>query len=68
MDMPLGVVRTRIYFDPSLDYASVRFEAMGTIENAGAVVEKIMARKEEAARRLMEEPDVSQFEMPAAHK
>ena len=65
MNMPIGAVRTRFFFDPDSDYASVRFEAMGV--EAGCI-DAIMARKDEAAKRLLEEPDVSQFVMPTASK
>lgn len=65
MNLPLGVVRTRFYFEESLDYASIRFEAMGVEADC---IDFVMERKEEAARRLMEEPDVSQFEMPTADR
>ncbi len=65
MNMPLGVVRTRFFFDPESTYASVRFEALGVEADC---VDIIMKRKEEASKRLMEEPDVSQFVMPSASK
>lgn len=63
MNLPIGVVRTRFYFDPELDYASIRFEAMGVEPEC---IDTVMERKEEAKQRLMEEPDVSQFEAPTA--
>jgi len=65
MDLPIGVVRTRFYFDPDSTYASVRFEAMGV---EGDCIDGVIARKDEACKRLLEEPDVSQFEMPSASK
>lgn len=65
MKLPMGCIRTRFFFDPELDYASVRFEALGV---EGDCVDGVLARKEEAAARLLEEPDVSQFEMPAADR
>jgi hypothetical protein len=65
MNIPLGAVRTRFYFEDGLDYASVRFEALGVEADA---IEGVIARKEEAAKRLQQEPDVSQFEMPSADK
>lgn len=65
MKLPLGAVRTRFYFDPESDFASVRFEAMGVEADC---IDAVLARKDEATQRLMEEPDVSQFEMPAADK
>lgn len=63
MNLPLGVVRTRIFLDPDASYASVRFEALGVEADN---IDAVMSRKDEATKRLMEEPDVSQFEMPAA--
>ena len=66
MNIPLGVVRTRLFFDPdNQDYASIRFEALGVEADN---IDAVMARKAEATLRLMEEPDVSQFEMPKANK
>jgi len=65
MNIPIGVVRTRIFFDPESSYASVRFEALGVEEDS---IDIILERKNEAMLRLMEEPDVSQFEMPKAGK
>jgi hypothetical protein len=65
MNMPIGAVRTRFFMDPDSDWASVRFEALGVEPDC---IDGIMARKEEAGKRLMEEPDVSDFELPAASK
>ena len=65
MNLPIGVVRTRIFLDPDSSYASVRFDALGVEADN---IDTIMARKDEATKRLMEEPDVSQFEMPKAGK
>jgi hypothetical protein len=65
MELPIGVVRTRFFFDPELDYASIRFEALGV---EGDCIDGVIARKAEAAKRLLEEPDVSQFELPTADK
>ena len=65
MNIPLGVVRTRFYFDPDSDYASIRFEAMGVEADC---IDMVMERKEEALARLFQEPDVSSFEMPTADK
>jgi hypothetical protein len=65
MDISLSVVRTRFFFDPESEYASVRFEAVGVgPENFDALLE----RKAEAERRLQQEPDVSQFEMPTSSR
>jgi hypothetical protein len=65
MNIPLGVVRTRIFLDPDSTYASVRFEALGVDQEN---IDAALSRKDEAAARLAEEPDVSQFEMPTADK
>jgi hypothetical protein len=65
MNVPLGVVRTRFFFDSEADYASVRFDAMGVEADC---VDVVMERKEEALARLLEEPDVSGFELPTADK
>lgn len=65
MNLPLGVVRTRFYFDSSLDYASVRFEALGVEPDC---IDTVLERKSEAQQRLLEEPDVSQFVMPTADR
>jgi hypothetical protein len=61
MNLPLGAVRTKFFLDPDSEYASVRFEAVSV---EGECVDAVIARKAEAAKRLMEEPDVSSFEMP----
>lgn len=63
MNIPLGAVRTRFYLDADSDYASIRFEALGVEVDC---IDSVITRKPEAAKRLMEEPDVSQFELPAA--
>lgn len=63
MNVPLGAIRTQFFFDKDSDYASIRFKAVGL---EAECLDFVMARKDEAAMRLMEEPDVSQFVMPAA--
>jgi len=65
MNIPIGAVRTRFFMDPDSDFASVRFEALGIEADC---IDGVIARKDEANTRLMEEPDVSQFEMPNASK
>jgi hypothetical protein len=65
MNLPIGVVRTRFFLDPDSAFASVRFEALGVEADC---IDGVIARKEEASKRLTEEPDVSQFEMPTASK
>jgi len=65
MGLSLGIVRTRFFFDPDSAYASVRFEAMGIEVDD---MDTLFGRKEEGTRRLQQEPDVSQFEMPVASK
>jgi hypothetical protein len=54
---PVGVV-TEVSFDDAVSYASLRFGNPMPNE----ALEVCFARKEEAAARLMVEPDVSQFE------
>ena len=61
MNIPLGAVRTKFFLDPDSDYASVRFDAVSVEADC---IDAVMERKAEAAKRLMEEPDVSSFEMP----
>jgi hypothetical protein len=61
MNIPIGVVKTRLFFEPDTEYASVRFDAIGVEADD---IDTILARKEEASKRLTEEPDVSAFEMP----
>ena len=65
MNVPLGVVRTKFFFDPDSDYPSVRFDAVGVEPDC---IDFVIDRKEEAMARLLEAPDVSQFEMPAAER
>jgi hypothetical protein len=65
MNIPLSVVKTRIFLDPDSTYASVRFEPLGVDEKN---IDILIDRKDEAAARLRQEPDVSQFEMPKASR
>ena len=58
--MPVTAALTKIYFDPSSTYASIRFDAAGV----NPVFELTQARQSEARHRLMQEPDVSSFELP----
>lgn len=65
MNIPVSVVKTRVFLDPDSTYASVRFEAKGV---EGDNLNALTARKVEAMSRLKQEPDVSSFEMPKAGK
>jgi hypothetical protein len=62
--VPVAAVTTEIFFDPSSTYASLRFEATGV----NPVFELTVTRKDEARHRLLQEPDVSNFEMPTPGK
>lgn len=56
---PYGVI-TEITFDDSRSYPSLRFGNPRPVDND--VLGVVMARREEARKRLLTEPDVSQFE------
>ena len=58
--VPVTAVTTRIFFDPSSTFASVRFEASGP----NKIFSLTQSRVTEARHRLMQEPDVSTFELP----
>lgn len=58
--VPVTAVVTKIYFDPSSTYASVRFDVAGANSNFA----ETSSRSGEARHRLMQEPDVSTFELP----
>lgn len=58
--VPVTAVATRIFFDPSSTFASIRFDA----EGVNSAFELTMARFDEARHRLLQEPDTSGFEMP----
>ena len=60
LQVPVSAVLTKLYFDPTSTFASVRFEPIG----ANPVFELTQARTNEARHRLMQEPDVSTFEPP----
>ncbi len=60
---PVGVI-TEITLDHTNDYASPRF-AMGHPLDGGSIG-MFIERKDEARKRLMTEPDVSQYEPPKA--
>lgn len=62
--VPVTAVATKIYFDPGSSYASIRFDAVGP----NPVYAETASRKEEARHRLMQEPDVSAFELPKTGK
>jgi hypothetical protein len=63
MEIPLGAVRTKFYFDPDSTYASVRLEAVTVDADLAKLAGE---RAEEALQRVTIEPDVSKFEPPAA--
>lgn len=58
--VPVGAVVTKLFFDPSNTYASLRFDVVAP-NKAYATTR---ARQSEARHRLMQEPDVSGFELP----
>lgn len=60
LNAPVSAVVTKLYFDPSSTYASVRFDVV----EPNSVFELTLARHEEARHRLLQEPDVSTFEIP----
>ena len=62
--VPVSAVTTKLFFDPSSTYVSLRFEPIGVNPS----FELTARRQNEARHRLMQEPDVSAFEMPAAKK
>lgn len=62
--LPVYAVATRIHFDPNSTYASLRFD----VEGPNPIAAHVMGRREEARHRLMQEPDVSNFEMPTSGK
>lgn len=59
---PAQSVVTRFFLDPKETYATLRFE----IVNPNLEVAVAFGRKEEAMRRLLQEPDVSSFKSPAS--
>lgn len=62
--VPVSAVVTKIHFDPSSTYASVRFDAMGV----NPIFELTRTRQTEARHRLMQAPDVTGFEAPTAKR
>lgn len=63
-NVPVTAVATKLSFDETQTYASVRFEAMGI----NPIFEQTIARRDEARHRLSQEPDVSSFELPGTSK
>lgn len=55
-NVPVNLAKTRVYFDPSSAYASIRLEAVGFNADHYDILEE---RKPEATLRLAEEPDVA---------
>lgn len=62
LQVPVNAVVTKLFFDPSSTFASVRFDAVGV----NPVFELTRARVSEARARLLQEPDTSTFEQPKA--
>jgi hypothetical protein len=62
--VPVSAVTTKLFFDPSSTYASLRFEPTGINPIFGTTSK----RHAEARHRLMQEPDTSSFEMPTSKK
>lgn len=61
--IPLGVV-TNISLDPGSTYSAPRFAPVRVLDNAE--IGGVLSRREEAVKRLMTEPDVSQYVPPRA--
>jgi len=59
--VPISVI-TEISLDPSSTYASLRFKAIRPLQNDELGI--FMTRREEANKRLIVEPDVSQYTPP----
>jgi hypothetical protein len=55
--LTVQTVVTKFYFDPKSDYPSIRFEMVAP----NTKIMETFARKDEALRRVMAEPDVSGF-------
>lgn len=55
-NVPLNLAKTRVYFDETSAYASIRLEVVGFNADHYEILE---ARKAEATTRLAEEPDVA---------
>jgi hypothetical protein len=55
-NVPINLAKTRVYFDEGSAYASIRLEVVGFNADHYDILE---SRKDEATRRLAEEPDVS---------
>ena len=64
LGVPVQAVATKLFFDPQSSYATLRFDVTGV----NPIASDTIARKDEARKRLMEEPDVTKFEMPASKK
>lgn len=62
--VPVNAVATKIYFDEGSTYASLRFDVVG----ANPVFAETLNRRDEARHRLMQEPDVTKFELPKTGK
>jgi len=58
ISLPIHAVVTRVFFDPGVTYASLRFDIAGP----NPIFDLTAKRKEEARARLLQEPDFSSFE------
>ena len=56
--LPLWAVVTRVFFDPGVAFASLRFDIAGP----NPISELTSKRREEARHRLLQEPDFSSFD------
>jgi hypothetical protein len=55
VSLPLWAVTSKVFFDPGVTYASLRFDIAGP----NPIAEMTMRRKDEARHRLLQEPDFS---------
>lgn len=58
--LPINAIVTKLFFDTSVSYASLRFDVVGINNGFAATRERV----DEARHRLLQEPDVSGFELP----
>lgn len=58
--LPINAIVTKLGFDPASKYASIRCEVVGANEDYTQTVTRV----EEARKRLLQEPDISSFELP----
>ena len=55
VSLPLWAVTTKVFFDPAVSYASLRFDIAGP----NPIAEMTSRRRDEARHRLLQEPDFS---------